>query len=298
MPSIINAVAGGAGGLISSGDTSGALQIQTGGVTAITVDASQNVSFANTLSLGAVSATSVTASSVTVPTGTLYPLVSGANISLATTSFTGSTSGVSTTLTASTVTGTIQVGQVITGANIVAGTSIIAQVSGTTGGAGTYTLSQASSGTVSGTITVVGQDLYNIPSWAKRVTVLFNNISTGTQSNYLVQIGSGSIDTTGYNSSQSFQGGSGNTTSGTTSTAGFIFYNGGSSYSIYGAMRISLIPGGPWVCDATIGTQNVNGAITTTSGGIKTLSGAIDRVRITTVGGATFAAGTINLMWE
>ena len=43
MASTINAVSGGAGGLISSGDTSGALQIQTGGVTAITIDSSQNV---------------------------------------------------------------------------------------------------------------------------------------------------------------------------------------------------------------------------------------------------------------
>jgi hypothetical protein len=47
MASTINAISGGAGGLTSKGDASGALNIQTAGTTAIAIDASQNVSFAN-----------------------------------------------------------------------------------------------------------------------------------------------------------------------------------------------------------------------------------------------------------
>jgi hypothetical protein len=65
---------------------------------------------------------------------------------------TGVTSGSSTTLTISgTVTGTFKNGMIISGINIVPGTKITAIASG--GGTGTYTLSQASTGTVSGTVT-------------------------------------------------------------------------------------------------------------------------------------------------
>jgi hypothetical protein len=62
MASSINASVSGAGGLISTADNSGILNIQTAGTNAITVSASQNTTFAGT---------------VTLPTGTLYPLVSG-----------------------------------------------------------------------------------------------------------------------------------------------------------------------------------------------------------------------------
>lgn len=57
-------------------------------------------------------------------------------------SLTGAISG--TTLTVSTVaSGTLQAGQTVAGAGVLAGTSIIAQLTGTTGGVGTYTVSRA-----------------------------------------------------------------------------------------------------------------------------------------------------------
>lgn len=56
-------------------------------------------------------------------------------------SFTGNGSG--TTLTASSVTGYIQAGQVVSGTGVPAGTKIVAQLTGTAGGAGTYQTSQA-----------------------------------------------------------------------------------------------------------------------------------------------------------
>jgi hypothetical protein len=49
MASIINAAT--SGGLITTADTSGILQLQTAGTTAVTVDASQNVTFVNSASL-------------------------------------------------------------------------------------------------------------------------------------------------------------------------------------------------------------------------------------------------------
>lgn len=66
-------------------------------------------------------------------------------------SFTGTIAG--TTLTTSAVTGTIAAGQTISGTGVTAGTKILAQLTGTTGGAGTYTVDQSQT-TASATMTV------------------------------------------------------------------------------------------------------------------------------------------------
>ena len=72
---------------------------------------------------------------------------------LAASSFTGAIAG--TTLTASSVTGTIGIGEFISGANVSPGTKILSQLTGTTGGAGTYEVntSQTVSSTTITTIT-------------------------------------------------------------------------------------------------------------------------------------------------
>ena len=49
MASTINGTSTGSGGLITTGDDSGILNIQTNETTAITVDASQNVTLVGTL---------------------------------------------------------------------------------------------------------------------------------------------------------------------------------------------------------------------------------------------------------
>ena len=47
MASTINAITAGVGGIVTSADASGVLALQTAGTTAVTIDASQNVTFAN-----------------------------------------------------------------------------------------------------------------------------------------------------------------------------------------------------------------------------------------------------------
>ena len=56
MSSTINASTASGGGVITSADASGILQLQTGGVTGITIDASQNVVLAKGLTVGATAA--------------------------------------------------------------------------------------------------------------------------------------------------------------------------------------------------------------------------------------------------
>ena len=217
-------------------------------------------------------------------------ITSGTAVSTATTSFTGATSGISTTLTASSVTGTIAVGQVISGTNIVAGTTITALGTGT-GGAGTYTISPASTGTVSGTITVVGVDFLNIPSWVKRITVMFNGVSTNGTYAVQVQLGAGSVTTSGYSS------GSTSGTVNVTSTTGFLVTNSTLAANLtYGNITITNISGNNWIYSGAVFQYSSYGTV---SGGGVSLSGTLDRIRITTFNGTdTFDAGSINILYE
>ena len=73
MAAIINAVSGGAGGLQSKGDASGALNIQTASTTAIAIDASQNVTFTN-------APTSATIKSAAVNTPTVFQDSAGTQV--------------------------------------------------------------------------------------------------------------------------------------------------------------------------------------------------------------------------
>lgn len=66
--------------------------------------------------------------------------------------------GTGTALVVTSVTGLISVGETISGTGVTAGTTIIAQVSGTTGGAGTYTTSVASTASAA-TVTSFGNVL-------------------------------------------------------------------------------------------------------------------------------------------
>jgi len=136
-----------------------------------------------------------------------------------------------------------------------------------------------------------------IPSWVKRITVMFSGVSTNGASQVLVQIGSGSVTTSGYTSLGglgAIAGGVG----GTTSTAGFVMGDNSASAVRYGTMIIVNITGTTWVSSHSIGSTGINyfGA----GGGVSpSLSGVLDRVRITTVNGTdTFDAGSINILYE
>ena len=209
-------------------------------------------------------------------------------------------------LTASaSIVGTIQIGQVIAGTGIAAGTSIIAQVSGTTGGAGVYTLSQATTGAVSGTITVVGVDFYNIPSYVKRVTVMFNGVSAaGSSIPLYVQLGTTlGIENTGYvcNVGVLTGGYPGAVGVDTTVITGFqLEYQAQAVGDILsGHLVLTNVSGNIWVGSGSIGSTSGGNRSIYFYTGSKTTAATLDRVRITTAGGtATFDAGSINILYE
>jgi hypothetical protein len=197
-------------GLKANADGSGAIQV--GGSDAITISAALNTTFAGTAA---------------VPTGTLYPIVSGTAVA--------STSG----------------------------TSI---------------------------------DFTSIPSWVKRITVMFSGVSTNGSSIAQIQIGtSGGVQTTTYLGAAQSSGGVSNFSSG--------FLLSGSAFAstvvFHGSVTICLIDSsnGSWAYSGVLGRSD--SAQATYTAGSKTLSGTLDRVRITTVNGTdTFDAGSINILYE
>jgi hypothetical protein len=169
-------------------------------------------------------------------------------------------------------------------------------VAGTTG-----TLYPLVSGTAVASTSGTAIDFTGIPSWVRRITVMFSGVSTTGSSNYQIQIGtSGGIQITGYlvNATQITAAAAASTTS----TAGFRF--GSSAYNVgtdtFGGMcQICLLDSsnGTWTAFGCIG--NSAAAQSYFTAGSKVLSGTLDRVRITTAGGTdTFDAGTINILYE
>lgn len=169
-------------------------------------------------------------------------------------------------------------------------------------GTGTMVVSGASSAITSGTAVAstsgTSIDFTSIPSWVKRVTVMLSGVSTSGASNLQVQLGAGSVDTASYSSMVTLVSLTNNTTRGVAFTAGLGLTQGwGASETLFGSLIISLVGSNVWVCSGT--TYQPVSINTNTSAGGKTLSGTLDRVRITTVNGTdTFDAGSINILYE
>lgn len=140
-------------------------------------------------------------------------------------------------------------------------------------------------------------DFTGIPSWVKRITVMFSDVSTNSTSNWLLQLGdSGGIETTGYTSGSGSIDGS--STSVATSTTGFVINKLSlAAYFASGSVVITNISPNTWVCSGTLAYSV--GGFTMLSGGSKATSATLDRVRITTTNGTdTFDAGSINILYE
>lgn len=139
-------------------------------------------------------------------------------------------------------------------------------------------------------------DFTGIPSGAKRITVMFQGVSTSGTSALIVVLGSGSFTTSGYTSSGS---GVSATVGSANATNGIILENqrGSAAFSANGLFIACLVTGNTWAGMGVLGQGGE--AATRLGGGVIALAGALDRVRVTTTGGTdTFDAGTINVLYE
>lgn len=152
-----------------------------------------------------------------------------------------------------------------------------------------YTLDTAKAST-SGTAI----DFTGIPSWAKRITVMFDKVSANGSSVFLVQLGdAGGFEASGY---ESFLTAAATTVGTDNTTAGFRAGGGIAARSYRGLIQVCLLSGNTWIASGTLNDWNSNNAYVS---GSKTLSDTLTQVRFTTVNGTdTFDAGTINISYE
>ena len=139
-------------------------------------------------------------------------------------------------------------------------------------------------------------DFTGIPSWVKRITVMFSGVTGSGTSNIQIQLGTSSgVTTTGYVSSAGHVYSS--SAAGATSTTGLLTMAAtANTVTHYGSMIISNLSGNNWVSQCCMGRQT---AFMEMAGGGITLGGTLDRIRITTVNGTdTFTAGSINILYE
>jgi len=142
-------------------------------------------------------------------------------------------------------------------------------------------------------------DFTGIPSWVKRITVTFNSLSLDGTDHFLVQIGSGSIASSGYSSVFSYLVSDSNASS-TSSTSGFGIWGGLAAQVSGGAMQIFLHNSSSFIYTSSHCAIDTGGANTKTGAGSVTLSGIADRLRVTRTGTNSFdgSGGSINIMYE
>ena len=251
--------------------------------------------FTSVSATGAMTGTTASFTTVADSSGTLRPLLSGTNVSTIATSLTGSITGTTLTVT-SVASGTVAVGQVITGTGVTAGTVITALGTGA-GGVGTYTVGTSQT-VASTTITVVGLDFLSLPSWVKKITLMFNGVSTSSTNAIKVQLGTSSgISSSGYSSQGATITGANTCSLTALSTDSFITGMTIAAAGTYtGHMVFTNITGNTWVSSSTI--SNTNTAAMAYASGVVTLSAVLDRLRVTMNGTDTFDAGSLNILYE
>jgi hypothetical protein len=158
-------------------------------------------------------------------------------------------------------------------------------------------------GTEQATTSGVSIDFTGIPAGVRRVTVLFDRVSTNGTSPIMVQLGiSTGIEATGYTVGGT-RAGSNNFASHAAYTTGFAFSDSSgmvASQLFTGSLQLDLfnVTNNSFVGNGFISSNTAGGYALFTSGR-KALAGVLDRLRITTVNGTdTFDNGAAIIMWE
>ena len=222
-------------------------------------------------STGAITAGSTLASTTT--------LTAGSSLSVTTSATIGTTLSVDTVQEKTSSAG-VTVGGVLLKNGVTAASSVI-----------------ISSGTLTATTSGTSVEFTGIPTWVKRVSVLFNGVSLSNSDSFLVQIGpSGGVATTGYTGTAGVVvnngGGSVNN-----STSGFLVFMTAAGDAFRGIMTISLMDASTYLYAASH-SGSISSTQINTGGGNVTLSGLLTRVKIISAATGTFDSGSVNILYE
>ena len=173
------------------------------------------------------------------------------------------------------------------------------QFYGTDSNASRAQMQRITQGTAVASTSGTSIDFTGLPAWVKRITVIFNVVSTNGTSTIQVQIGSSAgIVTSGYSATNT---GMSSAVASSSITTGFPI-NGGvadASNVIAGNLILTNLTGNTWVSSHAVQARTSTAACAVGGGVSPSLPGVLDRVRITTVNGTdTFDAGSINILYE
>jgi hypothetical protein len=130
-------------------------------------------------------------------------------------------------------------------------------------------------------------DFTGIPAWARRITVMLDNVSLSGSDDLLIKNGdAGGIETSNYTSGSA---------SSSNSTAGYVVRLAGPGRAACGMAIIQNLTGNVWVSSHSV---NVGSVSDFSGGGRKELSGTLDRFRVTRSGSNTFDGGFVGLSYE
>jgi hypothetical protein len=163
--------------------------------------------------------------------------------------------------------------------------------------AGVERSANINSGTVVATTSGTSIDFTGIPAGVKRITVMFNGVSTNGTSNLIIRVGSGSILSSGYagNTGLIRHGGTSNNYTDSTAFIAAAEILAANNYS--GAVVLNLIGTNVWSALGNISGDTA--ARTNLLGGVVPIGAQIDRLRLTTVNGTdAFDLGSVNISWE
>lgn len=134
-----------------------------------------------------------------------------------------------------------------------------------------------------------------IPSWASKVTVIFQGVGTNGTNSPQLQLGTSSgVVTTGY-TGQTGQTNNAPPVTGVT-TGLRCSFDWTSSLNLTGQVYFYKITGTTWVGQGTLSRSD---GLCQMSGTYITLSGTLDRMNLTTIGGTdTLRVGQINILYE
>lgn len=151
-------------------------------------------------------------------------------------------------------------------------------------------------GTVVNSTSGTSIDFTDIPSWVKKITIMFDALSTSGTSYLRIQLGSSTIQNTGYRGTATRF--STSAVASANFTAGFDGYDSSSAGDLRnGQLIISKLTSNTWCISGSYGLSNSVGSCCIS--GSVSLAGALDRIRTTTVNGTdTVDGGQINIIYE
>jgi len=147
----------------------------------------------------------------------------------------------------------------------------------------------------------VSVDFTGIPSWVKKITIMFHSINGSGSSNKVIQVGNATdgVVSTGYTRQYAYvsDGASADADAISDYTAGFKFGDGGNI--IHGVVDLYRMDSGglKWLYKGMIAIDQATDQFQAAVGYV-TMSYALDRVRLTSENGSDTSTGNVNVIYE